>query len=129
MATKSPSKPWPKLSPEDRAKLRAAVRLRKQKVPWRTIAQRLECSASFLRWRLDISYNQGRKRNARIRAKRDYSNPTGFTHNTGPRPISQAELEYRQSLIPEDTRDYTARWFGDPIRPDPRRPSWQQNET
>lgn len=39
----------------------------------------------------------------------------------GERIISHEELRARRSLIPPDTRDFNARFFGDPIPGDERR--------
>jgi len=39
----------------------------------------------------------------------------------GARALSDDELKRRKALIPEDRRDFTARFFGDPIPGDPRR--------
>ena len=45
----------------------------------------------------------------------------GIGIGDGARPLSDDELKRRKALIPEDTRDFTARFFGDPIPGDPRR--------
>lgn len=86
---------------------------------WITVAYQLGTSTSWLRWRLDKGY-----RGIRVRTRNRKKDYQGVNHNVGKATMTKEELAARQALIPDDTRDFTARWFGDPIRPDPRRPGF-----
>lgn len=49
------------------------------------------------------------------------SGHTDLTHRT----ISREELNQRKALVPQDTRDFTARVMGDPLPGDRRREMFQ----
>ncbi len=51
-----------------------------------------------------------------------------YSHQKYRSPISDEELKQRLAMIPEDTRDLTGRWMGDPYPNDERRPKCNDSE-
>jgi hypothetical protein len=84
---------------------------------WESVAKRLSVSVEVLRRAIDPGFAE--KRNASVRARRArYSRePTGKVHQPGwhTSAAEKRDGERLLKLVPPDTRDLTARVFGDPL--------------
>jgi hypothetical protein len=91
---------------------------------WKALGRRFGYHHETLRRRLDPEFDERvrKQRTLYDRAVRAGTYCSMNVHSRVVPALNDAELKRRKQLIPEDTRDLTARFFGDPIRPDPRRP-------
>jgi hypothetical protein len=95
------------------ALLAKARQLRDRGLAWQGISDIVGQSKSWLRYRLDPTFKEERNRQS-----------PGVHHSLMPKGtsvLSTAELQERLSLVPNDTRDFTGRFCGDPIPHDRRR--------
>lgn len=98
----------------DQEILKQAAALKEGGLSWAETAKRMNVSKSWLRYRLDPVYRSYRLEAGRV--DHCYS----AAHSTRVAMTNEQLAEY-QKLIPDDTRDFTARFFGDPIPGDRRR--------
>lgn len=101
---------------EQAAMLATARALVSNSVPWYEIARKLGVGESWLKRRLVAGHAE--KENTRVRSRKMCDVSRKAEHRP---PLTKEETLARRALIPQDSRDFTARWFGDPIPNDPRR--------
>lgn len=88
-------------------------RLHAAGIPLREIAQRFGCGRNAIRRRIDPRWTP---RQARRRVQKTPIKPAGTLRYVRPEPrVSEEEFLRAAALIPPDTRDLTARLFGDPL--------------
>jgi hypothetical protein len=98
--------------------LARAEQLRADGTSWESISQQLGQTKSWIRYRIDPSYKE-------LRRKQCSQVFAGIDHSCMPSravpPLNEQQLRERLSLVPKDTRDLTGRLMGDPIPNDLRR--------
>ena len=115
-----------KIPAEDEARILADARslvTPGQRGSLRRVAAQLGVAYHWLRHRIDPEYarKHSERDRRRLRELRE-AVPGGYiTYQDLGARLSKEELARRRALIPEDTRDFTARFCGDPIPGDPRR--------
>ncbi|HEY6020488.1 MAG TPA: hypothetical protein VIY48_11465 [Candidatus Paceibacterota bacterium] len=104
------SRPRQEITEEDRKYLDQAAQLRAEGMSWPKIAAKVGKTMSWLRYRLDSTYNF-LSSGARIGRGREII------------PLTDEELKVRRHVV--DIRDLTAKLMGDPI-PGDRRREWER---
>jgi hypothetical protein len=100
---------------DEARKLRAAD---PERWNWNAIGRRFGFHSETIRRRVDPIFETHMQDRGRERAARKRRRVCFYLEE---RPIPDEELQKRRQLIPQDTRDFTARLCGDPIPNDPRR--------
>lgn len=104
-------RPKTQLTEEQKQIIEQAKGLRAEGKSWSEIGEALGVNKNWIRYRLDSVYHDSHY----------FRREDGMTYATRT-PISEPELRRRLDLVPRvDTRDFTARFFGDPIPGDMRR--------
>jgi hypothetical protein len=87
----------------------------------RRLAANFGVSDHSIRWNLDPEYRK------RQEDKRKTDHPNMNRQYTESHKGHNEEMLRQREMMPEDTRDFTARYLGDPIPGDPRRELLQRN--
>lgn len=100
---------------EAKAKLAHARQLVTEGRNWKVIARLVGISEDWLKRRLVPGYAEARAASARRHRERGPAPTDKIRHRNETGRVSLEEAEAARAAVPDDTRNYTSRFFGDPL--------------